>query len=442
MSGVMDFRLRIFDAEVLAALRLTLIWSGVSLFPAYLVSLAIASLSRGRGLRSLRGFAVLPGMFYAWVVLVLLRHAAPDLRFSMFAVACAWVLAGIPYLTVTFSEGIGDLDPGNREAMMSLGASGWRLWWHHNFIQTLPVQASGLLQQLWHILTSFSIVMILGGGPPHETLEVAVYTSMRLDRVDPGLAAALAFWQAVILLAVRWAIGRLKSGPVSGFMPRHAGERYGKSSARRWGAAALILAIPALLATRAEPGAWIAPLWSSLMLAVLSATGALVLSMGAYFSGWRWVAELGAWVSPMVLSWVCWSVSMRWGLASLAVLAFIQAVLFAPWFARTVFPLLDRRRRVELEAARSLGATPVNAWIRVEWPRVRGPVLSVAGWVAALSVMEVSSVMWFSKGDFDTLSSRVQNLFSRFQIDEAGAGFAILCLLAYAVLWLTEKGGK
>ena len=133
---------------------------------------------------------------------------------------------------------------------------------------------------------------------------------------------------------------------------------------------------------------------------------------------------------------------MRWGLASLAVLAFIQAVLFAPWFARTVFPLLDRRRRVELEAARSLGATPVNAWIRVEWPRVRGPVLSVAGWVAALSVMEVSSVMWFSKGDFDTLSSRVQNLFSRFQIDEAGAGFAILCLLAYAVLWLTEKGGK
>ena len=123
-------------------------------------------------------------------------------------------------------------------------------------------------------------------------------------------------------------------------------------------------------------------------------------------------------------------------------LVIIQSVLFSPWFARTVFPLLDRKRTGQLEAARLLGAPPVSAWIRVEWPRVRGPVLSVAGWVAALSVMEVSSVMWFSRGDFDTLSSWVQNLFLRFRIDEAGVGFAILGLLAYVFLWLTEKGGK
>ena len=133
---------------------------------------------------------------------------------------------------------------------------------------------------------------------------------------------------------------------------------------------------------------------------------------------------------------------MRFRLGSLPVLVFIQSVLFSPWFARTVFPLLDRRRKGEMDAARLLGASPLRAWIGVEWPRVRGPVLGVAGWVAALSVMEVSSVMWFSRGDFDTLSSWVQNLFLRFRIDEAGAGFAILGLLAYAFLELTGKGGK
>ncbi len=439
MSGVMDFKIRIFDPEVLSALKLTLLWSGISLVPAYAIAMAVASVSRGRGLRPLRGLAVLPGMFYAWVVLVLLRHLAPDFRFSMIAVTLAWILAGIPYLSVAFSEGIGDLDPRNREAMMSLGASRFRLWWHHDFLQTVPVQASALLQQLWHILTSFSIVMILGGGPPRETLEVAIYTSMRLDRVDPGLAAALAFWQALILLILRGFIGRLRSRPVTGFSPRHAGEHAGRNLPLVF---ISMVGLAVLVATRSDPEEWIHPLITSVVLAVLSALGSLLFSLGAYFSGWRMFAEIGAWVSPMVLSWICWGVSMRWSLGSLPVLVVIQSVLFAPWFARTVFPLLDRRRTEEMNAARLLGATPVRAWIWVEWPRVRGPVLSVAGWVAALSVMEVSSVMWFSKGDFDTLSSWVQNLFLRFRIDEAGAGFAILVLLAYAFLGMTEKGGK
>ncbi len=435
----MDYRIRIFDPEVLSALRLTLVWAVVALLPAYASAMVVASMSRGRGLRPLRGLAVLPGMFYAWVVLVLLRRFAPDFRFSMVAVALAWVLAGIPYLAVTFSEGIGDLDPRKREAMMSLGASRLRLWWHHDFLQTLPVQASALLQQLWYILTSFSIVMILGGGPPHETLEVAVYTSMRLDRVDPGLAAALAFWQALILISLRFAIRRLRSAPVTGFTPRHAGERTGRSPVVVW---ISMFAMVLLLATRQEPQEWIRPLFTSVSLAVLSATGALLLALAAYFSGWRGLAEIGAWISPMILSWICWSVSMRWNLGSLPVLVLIQSVLFSPWFARSVFPILDRKRTGEIEAARLLGAPAASAWIHVEWPRVRGPVLSVAGWVAALSVMEVSSVMWFSRGDFDTLSSWVQNLFLRFRIDEAGVGFAILGLLAYAFLWLTEKGGK
>ena len=207
-------------------------------------------------------------------------------------------------------------------------------------------------------------------------------------------------------------------------------------------AGASVAGLVLLLSTRADPQEWIRPLFTSVSLAVLSATGALLLALASYFSGWRGLAEIGAWISPMILSWICWSVSMRWNLGSLPVLVLIQSVLFSPWFARSVFPILDRKRTGEIEAARLLGAPAASAWIHVEWPRVRGPVLSVAGWVAALSVMEVSSVMWFSRGDFDTLSSWVQNLFLRFRIDEAGVGFAILGLLAYAFLWLTEKGGK
>ena len=53
-------------------------------------------------------------------------------------------------------------------------------------------------------VTSFTIVLTLGGGPAATTLEVAIYQALRFD-FDPARAVALTFGQIALTVAVRLA---------------------------------------------------------------------------------------------------------------------------------------------------------------------------------------------------------------------------------------------
>jgi thiamine transport system permease protein len=180
------------------------------------------------------------------------------------------------------------------------------------------------------------------------------------------------------------------------------------------------------------------PLGFSLAVGVFASVGAAGFSLSSYFSGMRWISDLGAWVSPVLFSLSVWQV-FSGVFTPLSNVVLIQSLFLAPWFSRAVFPLLDRVRNGELEAARTLGADRFQAWMGVEWPRIRGGVLSTLGMIFALSLSEVSSVMLFSKGSFDTLSSFSQNLFTRFRLDEAAFGAVLLLLLSLGAIWVTEE---
>ncbi len=434
MTGLTEILL---DPIVLSAARRTLLWSACALIPSFLIAQLLASRLRGRGIGFLRPLIILPGMFYAFLVLLLLRPFPPEFRFSGASVVLAWILCGVPYLTLVLSEGIRDLDPRQGEAMRSLGAGGFRLWLNRDFIPTLPVQAAAVLHQVWLYFTSFSIVVMLGGGPPNETIEVAVYSALQLDRVDFTRAGALAFWQVIFLVTLRILLQRIPRARVLGI-------EWGSRSRQkhpRSGLAILtfFLLLASLFLLLEEPGMWWKPLLNSLLLGVLAAIGAVGLALSVRSLGVPTIAETGAWMSPILLALsVYWA--SRGGFRDLPALVLIQAVLYAPWVARSLFPILDRARRTELEAARILGATPLKAWFSVEWPRLGPPLLRIGGMIGAFSVMEVSTVMCFSRAGFDTLSSFIQNLFLRFRIGEATLGFAILLVLAYAFLWMSEGG--
>ena len=72
-----------------------------------------------------------------------------------------------------------------------LGLSGWAVWRYMEWpsIRAALPGIAGLVFML--CLTSFAIVLVLGGGPGATTLEVAIYQALRFD-FDPGRAVALA----------------------------------------------------------------------------------------------------------------------------------------------------------------------------------------------------------------------------------------------------------
>jgi ABC-type Fe3+ transport system permease subunit len=160
--------------------------------------------------------SVLPGMAYALVVLATLRTLGVQPRYSMASVIFAWILAGTPYLASVFSRARADLDPRNGEALRSLGASSFLRFWHHDFLGTRGAQVEALLQQFWLYLTSFSLVLILNGGPPNETLEVSIFTSMRLGEPRLGRALAYALIQSSLLVLLRIALNRLQGKEAEG----------------------------------------------------------------------------------------------------------------------------------------------------------------------------------------------------------------------------------
>ncbi len=436
---------RLRSRELWYTVLLTLRYSLAALGYSWLGAWTILILSKGRGASIFRFFSILPGMAYALLVLSLLRTMGTEAPYSMDSVLMAWVLAGIPFLSSGISEGVRDLGFRSKEALQTLGAGPVRAFFHHDFRGTIRLQLSLLLQQFWFFLTSFSLVMILSGGPPFETLEVAIYSAVRLGRTDLSNALSLALVQALILAVVRIALVRLK---IHGQTGRGVSEEYerARDPAGKLGTlvlsvicGAMLVILSARIPGRAEAlSSFLAPLVLSLSLGAVVVFFTLVFSLSSYHSGLRALGSAGNWVSPILLSLSVWSFS-GFRLPPFVNVALIQTVFFAPWVAHGIFPLLDRSQKTGVEAARVLGAGAFRAWLEVEWPRIKGAALRTAGLVFSLSVTEVSSVMLFSRGDFDTLSSYSQNLFSRFRIDEAAFGTVALLLISALSLHLAER---
>jgi thiamine transport system permease protein len=61
-------------------------------------------------------------------------------------------------------------------------------------------------------VTSFTIVLTLGGGPRASTLEVGIYQALRFD-FDPARAVALTLIQIALTMAIVWMLSRIGAFP-------------------------------------------------------------------------------------------------------------------------------------------------------------------------------------------------------------------------------------
>ena len=418
----------IVSAETLFSVRLTLYYAFFALGLAWFFALLLFRVQSKNLFELLELLWVLPGFAYALIILFLLRSFQVDARYSMLSVLAGWVLAGTPYLTLSFRQAWGDLDRREREALQILGASPWQRFFYFDFRRTWTSQRSALFQQFWLFLTSFSLVMILSGGPPNETMEVAIYTSVRLSQNHLPHAWALGIWQMVILLSLRL-LWKADSEAASGWAASVKPRPYA------WQPLAVALATACLvmkwcLSSELELDGFAPSFFTSLLLASGVAVFCLGYSLFCFYQKLSFVAEIGAWVSPMLISLLLWkSLGFIW--PPLVCCFLLQIFLFAPWVARSLFPLLARARLRELEAARSLGASGFRAWREVEWHRLKGSIFWMLGFLFSLSLTEVTSVLLFSRNNFEPLSVWVQNSFLRFRLPEAAFGTFVLVMLSY-----------
>lgn len=303
-------------------------------------------------------------------------------------------------------------------------------------------------------LTSFSVALILGGGPRATTVELGIYQKLRFEADFAG-AATLALLQyalsgAAALLALRLSLGPALAGGL-----RREVERWDAQGALpkaldvlALGGAATLLLLPLLaVALRGLPGLAELPpeVWTAAGRSLGVALGATAVALGlalplALRAGplAMTAGALPLAASPLVLATGLLLilrpvVSLR--TAALPVTALLDGLLALPFALRAIVPAVTDARAATGRLAASLG---LRGWLLLRvavLPTIRGPLGFAAGLAAALSAGNLGAVALFAGEGEATLPLLMARLIGAYRM-EAAAGVGLLTVaLALALFW-------
>lgn len=367
-----------------------------------------------------------------------------DLAYSFTAVVIMHVLLNAPWVARVISEARAQVPESEIEAARLLGAHfpsrlRFILW---------PRLASALASVSAQVFSlcvmSFALVLLLGGGPPVETLETGIFSRMRSSFLDVSEAAAFALWQLVLTM-VPWVMVILWAGKVQ---RENSPLRVQQGNSIWKGILSWIFLTPFVglcLTTpwsRLTPAILIGPFFLSLKIALGVVVLTLILSAAAIIVSKRWswatvLFLLPSGISVLVLGLGFWLGYGKWidpFEGSVGAMIALQATLFFPFVFRTLWPVSLQLKTRELEAALMLGANPVRAFFTVEWPRWKTPVAGVAAVVVAGSLGEVAAVSLFYSENLIPLPLLIQRWMGQYRFDEAHALASLLLVLSAGTL--------
>lgn len=308
--------------------------------------------------------------------------------------------------------------------------------------------------------TSFPIVLLLGGGPANQTLEVAIYTAVRLD-FDLVGAVRLALTQIAVCAVVIVMASALN--PVAAAMGRSTAPRWRDGAAARalqWlflAIATVGFALPLLSVlvdglaggigrVLAQPAFWQAVV-TSLMIgacsALLTLLLALVLTLGRAAVANRFARTgLGApayaylAVPAVVLSvgffLLVRDLGIKPGTAAPVVVVIANSLLSLPFAIATLGPPLDAVARKRGKLIRSLGLTGWRQFSRIEYPLLGRDIGLMLALAFCFSLGDLGVIALFGTQDFQTLPLMMFRALGAYRNNDAGAIAALLLILTVA----------
>jgi thiamine transport system permease protein len=317
-------------------------------------------------------------------------------------------------------------------------------------------------------VTSFTVVLTLGGGPQASTLEVAIYQALRFD-FEPAMAARLALLQILLCALLLIALSRF-AVPVPGTQRlRLTAER--PDSREAHGrivdgvfivCAAAFVVVPLLAIVADGLGADLARLsrdtilWRALFIslatsaasAVLAVVLAMTLAQASLRSARPWSAvfplagSLVLLVPPLVIAAGAFLLSHRFldaaSAAPIAVIA-VNGFMALPFALPILLTALRQSYVAHDRIAQSLGLDGLARLRIVEWPVVR-PRLLLAGLIAALiSLGDFGVVAFFGSENFITLPLYLYQRLGSYRTSDAAGIALVLLLLCFALSLVVDR---
>jgi len=389
-------------------------------------------------------------------------------------------------------------NPGIEEAAASLGASRWQVIRYVSLPMALPSIGAAAALIFLFTFTSFGVVLILGGAR-FATLEVEIYRqTSQLLRLD--VATSLALAQMVITLMVSWASARLEaraSVPLEARRAGDVGKRPATLPARllvigSLGFIAVVLIAPlaALLfrSLNLEGGHvlryysalsenmrgslfFVAPqtaIRNSLAFALVTAALAMLMGLPLAYAIARGGggqrpesrhASPGARLLNVLLLLPLGTSAVTLGLGflvafdrppldlrtSVVLLPVAHTLIALPFVVRSVLPAIrsfDPRLR---EAARGLGAGPLQALRHVDLPLLAAPFAAAAIFAFAISLGEFGASLLIARPEYPTMPLVIYRFLSQpgaLNYGQALAMSSLLMLVSAASALVIERANE
>lgn len=346
----------------------------------------------------------------------------------------------------------------------------WQRW---RFLEW-PVLREGLPGVLLLVfmlcLTSFAVVLTLGGGPRSTTLEVAIYQSLRFD-FDPVRAVVLALLQLCLCLLVAGLTLKLQRLPeVEISLERAASPNAGIFKPLQLALillAAVYVGLPLLsmlldALTGPLPKVFSGTLfWRSAAKTLLIGLSAALLSVSAGWFILRYSASLALAGQPGRARLIDLAGSLVYVVPPLVIgtgmfvllsphvdvfswvypiVIVVNALMGMPLVIRTLGPALRQNHARYHLLCQSLALTGWSRFRYLEWPLLRRPIGLAMALVAALAMGDLGVIALFGTPETATLTLLIYQQLGAYLIPQATVTALFLLLLCLSVFWLLERG--
>lgn len=328
-------------------------------------------------------------------------------------------------------------------------------------------------------ITSFTVVLTLGGGPRATTLEVAIYQSLHFD-FDIARAVSLTLLQLCLTMAVLGLLSLAGRPTEEGFSLRIATRRFDKPSwrARMWNGALILLgflfiALPMagtvvsglaadLTRLLTESTVWRAIL-TSIILGATAAALALIIALGlvtareslATGRGYAGAGlferslDLGAsliMVVPPIVIGAGWFILSRhfvdpFSLAPIMVVC-VNAAMAIPFAFRILRPSWDTAASRHNRLCAQLGIAGWNRLTLIDWPVLKRPLGVAFAFAMALSLGDLGTIALFGSDRIQTLPYLLLQRMGSYRTADAAGLALILASLCLILMIVADRGAN
>lgn len=396
----------------------------------------------------------------------------PELSlYGLNGILLAHVFFNLPLATRIFLVALDGIPPAHWRLAAQLGLHGFartkQLEWPA--IRTHLMGTAVLIFAL--CLTSFAIVLTLGGGPRATTIEVAIYQALRFD-FDIGTAVTLALVQLLICVAALVIGGMWKQDVPMAFSALDTKDTWRPVS--HWRALnVFVIAIaslfvllpvaglmvsafnPSFLAVIQNPITATAFLntlivaLSSASLSCIMAIGLLLISRHCHYRlHWnhtsqsvRWLGNLILVMPPLVLGTGLFLLLRPYAdvfSLALVLVTLINALLALPFVLRILEAPIHQLANTQDRLVQSLGVAGWSRFRWLDWPILKAPSGLAFGIAASLSAGDLGAIALFGSDRVTTLPLLLYQRMGSYRFHEASIT-AVLLLLTCLMLFLFSQ---